>query len=187
MHPRIHELLSFIDEQYAAFRATVEAVPADDRERDPGPGRWSVAQVIEHVAKVESVVGQRIGAAIAQMRAGGAPAETETSSIIDPELLARVTNRETPFTAPERAHPRPDVTFADAWAALEAAHAQLRATFASGDGLALGSVTGAHPVLGELTLYEWGVASGGHEARHAAQIREITAALAREQGQGATA
>ena len=39
MHPRTQELLSFLDEQYAAFRAAADAVPEADRERQPAPGR----------------------------------------------------------------------------------------------------------------------------------------------------
>ena len=102
----------------------------------------------------------------------------ETTSVIRPEDLAVVSNRSVRRQAPERSHPAPDVRYADAWAALEAAHARMRETFASADGLALGQVELPHPSLGPLSLYQWGVAVAGHEGRHAAQIRECAAAVA---------
>lgn len=176
MHPRTQELLTFIDEQYAAFRATAGAVPAADRERQPEPGRWSVAQVVDHVSRVEGVVAHLVGAALAG--AQGIARETETSSILSAEDMARLTNREIRFNAPEMAHPAPDARYDNACAALDAVHQRLRQIFADADGLALGTLEVPHPALGPLNLYQWGVAVGGHEARHALQIREAADALA---------
>ncbi|HEX6042233.1 DinB family protein [Longimicrobium sp.] len=178
MHPRMQELLSFIDEQYAALRAAADAVPEADRERQPEPGRWSVAQVVEHVSRVEGLVGHLIGQKIAEARASGVGPETETSSIIREEDLAKLTDRSYTRQAPERAHPSPDVRYGDAWALLDAAHAAAREALASGEGLALETVELPHPALGTLNVYQWGVAIGGHEARHAAQIRECAATVA---------
>jgi hypothetical protein len=181
----MQELLSFIDERYAEFRATVDAVPAGARERRTAEGRWTVAEVVDHVSRVETVLAMRFEQWAAEMRANGDAQETETSSILEPTLIARLGNRETALNAPDRAYPRPGVTFADAWQAFEAAHAKARAAVAAADGLALGSRTEPHPALGPLTLYQWGIAAAGHEARHAAQIREIAAALARGETAGA--
>jgi hypothetical protein len=178
MHPRMQELLDFMDEQYAAFRAAAEAVPAADRERQPEPGRWSVAQVVDHVARVEGVGAHRVREKLAEARTQGADEETETGPVISPALLAKLTDRSFRLQAPERAHPNPDARFDESWAALEAAHQQVRQTYADADGLALERLQMPHPALGMLDLYQWGVAMGGHEARHAAQIREIGDTLA---------
>lgn len=178
MHPRTQELLDFIDERYAAFRATADAVPAADRERQPEPGRWSVAQVVDHVSRVEGVIAHLVGARIAEGRAQGVARETETGSVIPADDVARLTNREIRFNAPEVAHPAPDARYEDACAALDAAHRQVRQIFADAVGLALGTIELPHPALGPLNLYQWGVAVGGHEARHALQIREAADALA---------
>lgn len=45
----------------------------------------------------------------------------------------------------------------------------------SGDGRGPGAVAAAHPVLGNLDVYDWTVFAGAHAARHAAQIKEIGA------------
>jgi hypothetical protein len=41
------------------------------------------------------------------------------------------------------------------------------------DRLALGTLSMPHPLFGPLSAYHWLAFVGGHEARHAAQIREI--------------
>jgi hypothetical protein len=66
-----------------------------------------------------------------------------------------------------------------AWAELEQVRSGLRATLTSADGLALGDIRHAHPTIGDLNLYQWALWIGGHEARHAAQVREIAGQFAR--------
>lgn len=178
MHPRMQELLNFIDEQYAAFRAAAEAVPDADRERQPEPGRWSVAQVVDHVSRVEAACAQIVAGLVAEARARGTAAETETGSVIAQSILAKTSNRARKLQAPEMAYPADDARFADAMAALETAHGRVRETFAAADGVALDTVRFTHPALGPLDAYQWGVAVGGHEARHALQIREAAETLA---------
>lgn len=178
MHPRMQELLGFMDEQYAAFRAAADAVPAEDRERQPAEGCWSVAQVVDHVARVEGMFAGFVTRALAEAREQGVPAETETGSVLAPALLAKLSDRSFKRNAPEPAHPAPDARYDEVRAALDQAHTRGREALASADGLALETIRMPHPALGMLNLYEWGVAVGGHEARHAAQIREAAASLA---------
>jgi hypothetical protein len=177
MHPRMQEVLDFVDEQYAAFRAVADAVPADLRHRQPADGGWSVAQVVDHVGRVEGVCAHLVTGMVAQAREKGIGQETGTSSMISPAILANTSNRSVKRQAPEPAHPAPDARFDDAMAALEQAHRRVLDALASGGGLALESVQMTHPALGPLNVYEWGVAVGGHTARHAEQIRETAATL----------
>ena len=177
MHPRMQEVLDFVDEQYAAFRAAANAVPADLRERQPADGCWSVAQVVDHVGRVEGVCAHLVTGMVADARAREVGGETETSSVLAERILAKTADRSHRLQAPEPAHPAPDARFEAAMAALEEAHLRVRAALASGDGLALGTVQMPHPALGVLNVYEWGVAVGGHTARHAEQIQEAAATL----------
>ena len=73
--------------------------------------------------------------------------------------------------------PRGDLSAAEGLAALETSRRELLSAVAEGDGLALGTVTYPHPLLGDLNLYQWILFVGQHEARHAGQIREIAAHL----------
>lgn len=177
MHPRMQEVLDFVDEQYAAFRAAANAIPADLRERQPADGCWSVAQVVDHVGRVEGVCAHLVTGMVADARAREVGAETETSSVIAERILAKTSDRSHKRQAPEPAHPAPDARFDASMAALEEAHRRVRAALASGEGLALEAIQMTHPALGVLNVYEWGVAVGGHTARHAAQIQEAAATL----------
>jgi hypothetical protein len=177
MHPRMQEVLDYMDEQYAAFRATAGAVPPGDRERQPADGCWTVAQVVDHVARVEGVIAGLVTGMVDEARARGIGAETETGSVLTPAILAMAGDRSVKLQAPEPAHPAADARYEDAVAALDASHRRVVEALAAAEGLALGTVQMRHPALGALNVYEWGVAVGGHEARHAAQIQEAAAAL----------
>ncbi len=88
--------------------------------------------------------------------------------------LARILSRSNRINAPEPVHPT-SLTSAAAWEALERAGGRVRGALRSADGLALGAVTHPHPAFGPISIYEWFAVVGSHEARHAAQIREIAA------------
>ncbi len=62
-------------------------------------------------------------------------------------------------------------------ARIDAARAALLDVIRGADGLALGEVMFPHPAAGPLNGYAWIVFVGLHEARHAAQVREIRDAI----------
>jgi hypothetical protein len=66
-----------------------------------------------------------------------------------------------------------------AWALLEQARREFCEMLAAVDGLALGTVTSDHPLMGTLTVYQWVELVAGHEARHTEQIREVASHFAR--------
>src|SRR6266850_733005 len=69
MHPRIEEVLNYLDTERSALREAVELVPAAARNQSPGADRWSVAQVLQHLAGVEN----RVGMGRAGTLAGNSP------------------------------------------------------------------------------------------------------------------
>lgn len=176
MHPRFEELLDYLDRQREILRATLDAVPIADRERQPSPDRWSPAGIVEHLAIVERriafALSQRVTAARAAAMADGAALdETSTDPILPTMDLTRVTVRSAKTNAPSASHPT-GMSAADAWSALERAGEEVRDVLRKADGMALGSITHQHPALGPLNLYEWFAFVGSHETRHAAQIRD---------------
>jgi hypothetical protein len=178
MHPRMQQVLGLIDEHFQHLRETAGAVPAGLRERQPAAGCWSVAQVIEHVARVETMMAERVTLALAEARARGVGPESEAAPLDASADLARVMDRTRKRVSPERAVPSPDARYDAARAALDAAHERAVRAFAAGDGLALAEVEMPHPAFGAMNLYQWAIATAGHEARHAAQIREIASTFA---------
>lgn len=177
MHPRIAEVLGHFDTSIATLdRAVADVAPAL-RERRPAPDRWSVAEVLEHVALVEERITQLLVNLLDTARADGLGPERETSPILPTFDLARVLDRSRPVTAGEASWPRAGLDASAAAAALARQREAFRATVLAADGLALGTVSAPNPVLGPLNGYQWVLFVGGHEARHAGQVRDIAAAL----------
>lgn len=153
-------------------------MPRELRGVTPAPGRWSVAEVLEHLALVESSIAKLIAKRGAEGREAGVGPETQTRTVLYTLDSARVLDRREPTTAHERVSPRGGLLDADAaWAALTKAQAGVREAVIGVDGLALGEITYPHRTLGTLDLYQWITFTATHEMRHIAQIREIAASL----------
>jgi hypothetical protein len=178
MHPRTAEILSCLESELTQLRSAVDAVPAHRRSERPRPGRWSVAEVLEHLAMVEKAMLKACTRQLAAARESGLPPETDCSSIINALPPSVVANRERLIAAPERLLPT-GVAAEIAWAEIEATRVQFIEFVTSCDGLALGQVSFPHPALGPLNMYQWLLFAAGHHARHAAQIREIATELDR--------
>jgi uncharacterized damage-inducible protein DinB len=181
MHPRTEELLQYLDAQREILRAAVESVPAERREVSPEPGRWSVAGILEHLSRVETSIARLFTFRLTEAQARGLGPETETTPILATLGMEILQDRNRRVTASEAAQPHAQLDADAAWTALEAAGAAFREAFLAGDGLALGEIVHPHSALGPYTLYHWAAFVGAHEARHAAQIREIAAVLAERQ------
>jgi uncharacterized damage-inducible protein DinB len=177
MNPRLEEVLNYLDTERRALREAVELVPAELRDQQPGPDRWSVAEVLQHLVIIEKRIGIGMAKWVADAKAGGVGPEVETSSVLNSLDLALIADRSRRRNAPEEVRPNRELDAAAAWTALEQARAALRAGVMPGDGLALGQVVQTHPVLGPINLYQWLLFVGAHETRHTSQVREIAAEL----------
>lgn len=172
---RVQEVLSCLDAEMAALREAVDAVPAHRRSERPSPERWSVAEVLEHVAMVENTVLKACSRQLAAAR-DSLPPETETTSVRASLPPERVANRDRILAAPDLLQPK-GMDAAAAWADVERARARFREFVQSCEGLAIGQVAFPHPVFGPLDMYQWLLFAAGHHARHAAQIRELAEQL----------
>ena len=174
MHPRTRELLDYLDAERQVLRDAFDALPPSRRDESPGPGRWSPAEIVEHLAIVEQRLGGILTTKIAAARAEGLAPETSTDPILPTIDTAKVLSRSTRVSAPAAAAPTGLASDA-AWAALDRAGHAVREALVSGDGLALGAVIHPHPLFGPMSAYYWFGFLAAHEGRHAAQIREIVA------------
>jgi uncharacterized damage-inducible protein DinB len=174
MHPRLQELFAYLKVRRNALREAVDAVPEAQRSQPPEPGRWSVADVLEHLALVEGRFTTTLGNRLAEARAQGLAEERETSPIVGTFDQAAVLDRTTRREAPEVVRPQ-GLDWKSAWSRLEDTRRSFLDVFLSADGLALADVAYVHPRLGSLNLYQWGVWMGAHEGRHVEQVREIAA------------
>jgi hypothetical protein len=184
MHPRTREILDFLDGSHLALADAVGEVPEPLRERRPSPDRWSVAEVVEHMARVEDRIAGFLAEPLARAAAGAVGPEGETSPVAPTFDVAALLDRSRPLVAGATSQPDEGLPLGVARARLDARREELRRAVAAADGRALGEMRLPHPRFGELDLYQWLLFVGGHEQRHAAQVREIGAAL-RDGGAGA--
>jgi hypothetical protein len=172
MHPRLAELVDYATAQRTALLHAVSTVPEPLRDERGHTGTWSIAEVLEHLHRVESGIARLLVRTIERGRAG-IPEERETGSLLNSLDAYELTRRDRRLMAPDPVAPRGDYTAAQGLAALALSREALLAAIRSGDGLALGELTFPHPLLGSLDLYQWILFVGQHEARHAVQIAEI--------------
>ena len=178
MHPRTEDILNHLEESRATLHDAVDAVPSSLRESRPTQDRWSVAEVLEHLTRVEEGLTRLLAAKLAEARTTGTLGPEEaTSRVTDSIDHGLLLDRRRRITANERVLPRGEMDSATALARLDKTRANLRELVVAHDGLTLGVVSFPHPVLGVIDGYQWFVFIGTHEARHAAQIREIGAVL----------
>jgi len=177
MNPRITELVDYLRSSRDQLELAIAAVPAERRGEQPAAGRWSVAEIVEHLALVERSVAKVFAKWLAEARAAGIAHESETSSLLEQMRMDHVVARTQRVEAPARVSPSQQWTVAHSLAAIDEARAALIASAESADGLALGSVVHPHQALGPLTLYEWLGFAAAHMERHAGQIDEVRATL----------
>ena len=178
MHPRIAELEEYLGQQRAQLTAAVAQIAASRYRDSPGAERWSVVEVLEHVAIVERGIGQRISGWLTEAKAAGLGNETDSSPILPTLNVDRFVDRSRPVKTSAAAEPTGKLTVDEAMHALAEARASFLEVVAECSGYALKDVVHPHSGLGPMHLYEWIAFAGGHMCRHAMQIREIGVALA---------
>jgi hypothetical protein len=154
------------------LRAAWATVPEEWRMLSPGDGRWSPAQILEHVALVqESVIG------ILERLLEGVPPGGEAPTA---DALAKATamdrfgllNRGYRATAPDFAHPSANPDWEGVLRSLDRGTRTLGSLADRFWNADLTSVIHPHPVLGRMTGYQWFRFVPQHEARHTLQLRE---------------
>jgi hypothetical protein len=177
MHSHLVEVLARLDDSRLVLRGAVDGVPEARRRLRPSADRWSVAEVLEHLAKVDHLFAERIAVAIRKAQAAGLASEQSARQPLSPEIVKRMHDRTERRTARDDGMPTGAVDSDTAWGDLDRAREEVRSAIVAADGLALGDVTAEHRFFGPLTVYQWVELTAAHEIRHADQIREIGAAL----------
>ena len=133
------------------------------------PDRWSIAEIMEHVAFIEGRIQEIIG------NLKEAPADLPMREVkqVDEFVLYMIPSRELKVRAPERIRPT------GRWAGPEAREVFLNGRKKTFELLAAtphlrGRVL-PHPIFGAWDGYQWILAAAGHAARHTSQICELKA------------
>ena len=178
MHPHLAAVLASLDEASGTLKHAVDSIPPERRGERPAPGRWSAAEVIEHLSLAEGGFASWITSGIEKARAGGLGNETAERTELPDRIRTLLGDRVNRRQAPERVQPKGDMTANAALQALAKGERRLRTVLSLADGLALNEVIVEHPSLGPFNVYQWIELMAEHRRRHAAQITEIGSAMA---------
>lgn len=139
----------------------------------PGPDRWSVAEVAEHITVSESTI---LGLIQKQVMASpAAPEKREQVKGKDEMILQRMPDRSHKAQAPEFLRPTGRwPTEADVTKAFEESH-KVTMDYVRTTNDDLRDHFFDHPVFGTMDGYQWLLLLSSHSARHTAQIEEVKA------------
>ena len=165
------DLFSLLDRERDAFLAQVARVPAARLGERPSPDAWSVAEVVEHVARIDRGVGKIVALRSAEPLT--ATAEELAAARLTPERIAFLRDRTQRVEAPERVRPKGTLTPDDALAQLASAREEMKHAYRTADPALLDGAIWPHPIIGPVTLRGWFELTAHHDARHAGQIAEI--------------
>ena len=165
------EAVKYFEETRRNFLDAIKGLSDAQWKYKPGPNRWSIAEVAEHIAISEETLFSLVTGQL--MRTPASPEKKEAAKGKEGVILASVMNRSVKGQAPEMLKP------ANRWATQEdlvkAFNASRDKTISylkeSQDDLR--SHFYAHPVYKELDAYQWLIFISGHSARHTAQINEV--------------
>jgi hypothetical protein len=135
----------------------------------PGPDRWSVAEVLEHITLVEDGLFQNVTLKVMKSPAGAVDRDFAKA---DAMVLAMVPDRSNKKQAPPQFVPTGRWTAAETLAHFETSRARTIDLLESTPDLR------AHvsdSPLGPLDGYEWILFMGAHSERHTKQILEVKA------------
>ncbi len=136
----------------------------------PNKDAWSVADNLTHLALVEEGVARLVAKSVDWAKAHGIGPETSHESIMSSLDEFALTTADVKMKAPGMVIPPPDQPMDTSLAALQSSRSRLKDALMSGEGLNFSQIKRAHPVFGEIDLYQWGLFVAQHEDRHRAQI-----------------
>ncbi len=151
-------------------REVLEAVEGLDEVgffRKPEPDVWCVAEVLEHIARVEDSAARVIRRLRRALGGEPLPQVRVEPGRFRPDGRA---------VAPEVVAPKGGLSRAEVMRMLEAARGFLLAEVRSSEGVLEAPVTFPHPFFGELTALGWLRVAAFHERHHLQQLRRILGA-----------
>jgi hypothetical protein len=136
----------------------------------PGPDRWSIAEVIEHLTIVEQWIQRGL---FDQFTSAPAPDPKRDVAAIDSMLMTQMPDRTTKAKAPEFAQPTGKGSPAETIQKFTGARTATT-QFSKSQSDLRGHIM-QHPFFGPLDGYQWLIMIAAHTERHAKQIAEVKA------------
>lgn len=177
MNAKVQELI----EDAAAHRdrlwKSIEGISEEEAQRPPAEGKWSIAEILDHLLKSETATMKLYQRKLAeaqqrQILPDNRPG-SERGSLDHMREQFRQPGRAPDIVVPEAGKPLSQLR-----QSLEQSRQRLLGLIDSLSEYDLSQLTHPHPLLGELNLYQWILVGGQHELRHAKQIERIRGEVA---------
>jgi len=164
-------ILNHLAESREKLLAMAQGLSYEQMMYRPAPGRWSVAECIEHIATVE---GRVVGFIQKTLEAGPDASKRSAMEGQDDDLYANVAGRVTRFQAPEAIQPTGKWQGEELLKQFESRRQQT-IDFAKSTDADLRHHFFTHARFGELDCYQWLLLIASHCDRHRAQSEEVIA------------
>jgi uncharacterized damage-inducible protein DinB len=168
------EILDLYDRSLDELQELVAKTPDELWATKPAPDKWSVSEVVEHLAIVEPLLG-----GLVQQTLAGEPdpnwSAVEQQRSID-DIVRNGTNRANKLQAPDVTVPKGGMSRADGLSKLAGARA-VNADFVRRSTAELKRYTAEVPNAGTMTMHQALAYIAIHNLRHNAQIAEALAML----------
>lgn len=170
----VTEIFDSIDGTRAKLAQTVSDLSAGELNFRPAENAWTIAELVEHVAKTEASIVPVFFKLLKNAEAEAAPSDGTINppiSLVEHHEKARTTR----FQAPEMIRPEGAASVAESLAKLTESRETIRGLRSRLEAVDLSNTAFPHPAFGKLNLYQWLAFIGLHEGRHLEQIEKILA------------
>ena len=165
------ELIDLLNKSNREFLEAVETVTDRQWSFKPGPDRWSIAEVAEHIVLSEAALFDN-----ATKNVNGSADEKWDATLGKTDMLRRaLPNRSTKVTAPEEIQPKRSMTRAQLMSRFKEQRARTLA-YAQETEAPVKAHTVANPFFGPLNGHQWLLYIPLHNLRHNLQIAEVKTA-----------
>lgn len=175
---RVEELLDVLAATRSALLATVSGISPGLASVRPRSGSWSVAEILTHLSLVDASVAGLVEKTVGQARSEGASGGGSNDSMISSLDRFRVSEVVMKIPAPASMVPEPVRSIEESLAALKTSREGLCNSLIDSADMDLDAYVRPHPMLKNITAYQWALFVAQHEERHRRQmertINEVT-------------
>jgi hypothetical protein len=173
----IEEIFGALDATRARLTSSVEGLGEGQEHFRPAPERWSIADIMEHLALAESSSVKLFDRLLQKAEAEGC-ARAEGDPFAPVSLVEQYAPfRGQKFESPNRIRPTGQAPLSDSLTSLHDSLERIRALRPRLERADCAEQRFPHPVFGPLNLYQWLLFTAAHEERHLTQINALKEAM----------
>jgi len=174
MNERLKEIVNYLEEVRSVLQRTVAGLSTNEAEESPGPGEWSIIEILHHLYLTEIQVSQLLEKQMERARKRGIGPDPDNESLLtslDRYSLERATTK---VKNPLRAViPQQGIEKLKILELLNSSRGNFLDIISRASVYNLSELSFPHPILGKLNMYQWILFVGKHETRHTHQIEDV--------------